>query len=86
MSDWKQFWRWFFHVPDPEPVVGITKALRRDLDALPPGQSLKLTAQDGARVTIMQSDDFEHVTKLAGLVERPAHEPVMHAGSEGERR
>lgn len=77
MNEWKQFWRWFFHMPDPEPIIGFTKALRRSLDAMPPGQSLKLTAEDGAQFTIMHSDDFEHVAKLAGLVEKPARDSVL---------
>jgi hypothetical protein len=72
---------WFFHMPEPEPIVGFTKALRRCLDALPPGQSLKLTADDGAQFTVMHSDDFEHITRLAGLTAKPsiASEPGERA-------
>lgn len=66
-SDLKQFCRWFFHWPDPEPVFGLTRALRQELDQLPPGQSLHLTSSDGTEFTIMHSDDFEHIVRLAGL-------------------
>lgn len=69
-SDWKQFWCWFFHLPDPEPVIGFTRALRKELDELAPGQALRLTAPDGSQFTIMNSDDFEHITKLARLKAR----------------
>lgn len=71
-SDWRQFWRWFFHLPNPGPVIGFTRALRLELDRLPPGQSLQVTAADGAEFTVMHADDFEHIIRLAGLRARKA--------------
>lgn len=78
MSSWAQFWRWFFHLPDPPPVIGFTRGLRRELDALEPGESLRLRTPDGEEFTIMHSDDFTHIARLANLQERPVPMKLEH--------
>lgn len=57
-----------FLFPAPVEVVGITRGLRKELEALPPGQSLHITSRgDGAEFVIMNADDFDHILSLAKL-------------------
>jgi len=63
---------WFYGGRKREPpLLGMTKALLRDLEEMPPGESMTLRNERGDRFTVMHADDFDHVIQLAGLVAKP---------------
>jgi hypothetical protein len=54
-----------------QPTLGITRGLLRDLDEMPPGQSITIVHASGSRFTVMHEDDFDHIVRLAGLKSVP---------------
>lgn len=49
------------------PIMGVTHALLRDIQASPPGTLKVFADADDNRFIIMNEDDFEHILSLAGL-------------------
>lgn len=60
-----------------ESRIGITRALRRELDKLPPGNFLTIRAEDGVEFTIINTDDLMHIIELANLKSNAVSERVI---------